>query len=385
MKAIISAGGKFHAFDLARELDERGYLERLITSYPKFETSGYGIPRGKVVSIIGKEILQRTWGMLPSAIRKKWNPQLFIHNYFDIRASRNLSPADIFVGWSAFSLLSMREAKKMGMVTLLDHGSSHIVHQRNILEEERTLCGELSNFPQQGIVDREVREFAEADYIVLPSLYAKKTFIEQGIRPEKILQVPYGANLSLFRPLPKYDNVFRVVYVGGMTLQKGVHYLLQAFSELRLPNSELLLVGGASDEIRPFFKKYEGSFSWVGAVPHRRLNRLYSQGSVFVLNSIDDGFGMVIMQAMACGLPVIATTNTGGPDIIQDGKEGYIIPIRNTEVLKERLVKLYEDKKLRDEMSFAALARVKEGFGWADYGVKIVAAYTKALEEKHAH
>ncbi|MDI6717446.1 MAG: glycosyltransferase family 4 protein [Patescibacteria group bacterium] len=379
MKIIISVGGRFHAFNLTQQLLKKNYLERLITSYPKFEVVKYGIPKEKIRTILIKEILERSWRKLPKILRNFYNPQYLLHEIFDKAAAKKLVPADIFVGWASFSLHSMMKAKEMGMKIILDEGSSHIEYRRDIVKEEYEKFGIKPELPHSKIAEKELKEYEEADYICVSSLFAKRTFLEKGISENKIIHVPYGVDLSDFRQIPKNDNVFRVIFVGGMALRKGVHYLLQSFSELNLPNSELLLVGSLTDEIKPFFKKYEGKFRWAGTVPQKNLYKYYSQSSVFVLNSIEDGFGMVIIQAMACGLPVICTENTGGPDIVRNGKDGFIIPIRDIEKLKEKLLYLYNNKKILKQMSQSAKERVSKGFTWDVYGNKIVRAYKRVL------
>lgn len=382
MKIIISVGGRFHAFNLAQQLLKKGYLERLITSYPKFEVIKYGIPKEKIKSVIVKEILERGWRKLPRFLKNIYNPQFLIHEIFDKLAAKKIEKADIFVGWASFSLHSIVNARKLGMKIILDEGSSHIEYRRDIVKEEYEKFGVKPELPHPKIVEKELKEYAEADYICVSSLFAKKTFLEKGIPEDKIIHIPYGVDLKSFKKTKKDDDVFRVVFVGAMTLRKGVHYLLQAFSELKLPNSELLLIGAITDEIRSFFKRYEGKFRWIGSIPQSELYRYYSQGSVFVLNSIEDGFGMVIIQAMACGLPVIATENTGGPDIVRDGKDGFIIPIRNVEKLKEKLSCLYNNKEILKQMGQSAKERAGERFTWDDYGEKMVKAYENIISKK---
>lgn len=379
MKVIISVGGRFHAFNLAHQLVKRDLLYKLITSYPRFEVKKYGIPSEKVDSIIIKEILERGWRKLPNFLKNIYNPQFFVSDLYDKFASRHLEKADLFVGWSSFSLHTLRKAKKMDMVTVLDHGSSHIKYQDEILREEYEKFGLKAELAHSKVIEKEIEEYQEADYIAIPSLFSERTFLERGVPHNKLIRVPYGVDLTAFRELPKDEDVFRVIYAGGMTLRKGIHYLLQAFSELKLPKAELLLIGAAMPEIKPFFKKYEGYYRWIGSVPQSELYKYYSQSSVFVLNSIEDGFGMVIIQAMACGLPVIATQNTGGPDIIRDGVHGFIIPIRDVEALKQKLLYLYEAPSLCEEMGRTAKARVQSGFSWNDYGQKMIIAYKRML------
>ncbi len=381
MKVTLSLSGRFHGFDLAAQLEKRGVLERLITSYPKFALAKYGIPPAKIRSILEKELLHRLFFYyLPPALGGGHTLEFALNEYFDRRAARYVpADTDLFVGFSNFSLRGIARAKELGAKTIVEHGSSHIAYQHDILMEEYARFDAPAPYFDPRSVEKGMREYALADAIAIPSLFAKRTFIEQGIPAEKLIHVPYGVNLGSFREFPKEDDVFRVIFVGGMSLRKGVHYLLQAFAELALPNSELLLVGSMNPEIQPFFKKYDGTFRYIGHVPQAELHRHYSQSSVFVLNSIEDGFGMVLSQAMACGLPIIATENTGAPDVVEEGKSGFIIPIRSVDALKEKLTYLYEHPAERAAMGKAAAAKMAHGFTWDDYGERMVGEYRKLL------
>lgn len=255
-------------------------------------------------------------------------------------------------------------------------------YQQAILKEEYERWGVKPELAHPKIVEKELQEYEEADYVIVPSLYVKRTFLEQGYSENKLIHIPFGVDLAQFTQVPKTDNVFRIIFTGGMTLRKGVHYLLQAYSELKLPNSELLLIGSFNEEIRPFFEKYAGQFRFVGHVPQAELYRYYSQGSVFAMCSIEEGLALVQPQAMACGLSIIATTNTGAEDIVRDGVDGYIIPIRNVEALKEKLIYLYEHPDVRARMSESARERVRSGFTWGDYGTKLVSALERITSQK---
>lgn len=385
MRVSISVGGRFHAFDLALQLLKKGFLGQLITSYPKLYTKRYGIPPEPVCSVIGKEVMKRGWDRVPASIRSLWNPDFFINTYFDRRAAKKLTSCDVFVGWANQSSRTLQKAKSFGAVTVLERGSSHIKYQNDVLRAEYERWGVRAPhhlLPHPRIIEEELREYEEADYISIPSLFVKRTFLERGFPESKLIHIPYGVDLSRFRQIPKTDDVFRVVFAGGMSLRKGVHYLLQAFSELNLPNSELLLMGGMSDEMLPFFKKYEGSYRYIGRVPQSELYKYYSQGSVFAMMSIEEGLALVQPQAMACGLPVIATTNTGAEDIVRDGRDGFIIPIRDITALKEKLIYLYENPEIRSEMGESAKERVSTGFTWDDYGKRIVEKYEECLRKK---
>jgi glycosyltransferase involved in cell wall biosynthesis len=382
MRVTVSVKGRFHAFNLAHQLYKRGHLRRLITTYPKFETAKYGIPRPHIISHLPIEIVSRLWCLTPSWLRKQCNAQFLFHNWTDRLASRSIpDDTNLFVGWSSMSLLSLRKARSLGAITVLERGSSHMKYQTNILREEYEKFGLQFRDTHPAVYEQEIQEYAEADYISIPSSFVKGTFQSQGVDEKKLIQIPYGVSLLEFPVMPKDSNKFRVIQCGALSLRKGIHYLLEAFSELNLPNTELWLIGHMQEEARPFLRKYDnGHVFHKGPYPQRELYRYYSQGSVFCLTSVEEGLAMVIPQAMACGLPIICTTNTGGEDIVRDGIDGFIIPIRDVKSLKEKLVLLYENEGLRKAMGNSARARVSSTFTWDHYGERMIESYFKLLE-----
>ena len=388
MEVIVSCGGKFHAFNLAELLDKRGHLHKLITSFysqtkgllPEFRKDKEQIALAKVITNILPSIVGRGFNKIP-VIRDLANWNYYSMEIFDNWAKDQINECDLFVGWSGFSLKSLQKAKSFGAVTVLERGSSHILFQKAILEEEYSNCGTKSKPIDYRVVEKELLEYQEADYISIPSEFVKETFIKKGFDSKKLIHVPYGVDLSNFKQIQKNDKTFRVIFLGGLTLRKGLHYLLQAFSELRLSDAELMLIGSVSTEIKPFLNKYSDSYRYVGKIPHLELYKYLSQGSVFVLPSIEEGLAMVIPQAMACGLPAICTTNTGGADIVRNDKEGFIIPIRDISALKEKILYLYENEAERKRMSELSLKRVTE-FTWDAYGENIIDKYKEIIKRK---
>lgn len=379
MRVIISVGGRFHAFFLARQLWQRDALEKLITSYPRSAAREYGIPAEKVRALVGKEVLFRIWRRLPAVLRSGYDLRFWAGELFDRQASREITACDLFIGWSGFSLRALRRARALGAVTILQRGSTHIVYQREILRREFARLGITPNLPSERTVEKELAEYGEADYIEVPSSFARRTFEEQGVAPSRIIQAGRGVDLSRFRPVPKEDDVFRIIYAGRLSIRKGVHCLLEAFSALGLAKAELWLIGDLSDEIRPFLKEYNGSFKWLGGKRESELSRYYSQGSVFVLPSLEEGLAMVQVQAMACGLPVISTPNAGAEDIIEEGREGFIIPAGDVEALKDKISRLYLDPALCRRLGRAAREKALRSHSWEDYGEMIFRLYQKLV------
>ena len=380
MKVTVSVKGRFWLFYLARELQRHGYLHRIITSYPVFETVKYGVEHDKIKSLLVHEG-DRMWRRAPRFLQSRFNPQWLSSELFDVHASHQiLEDTDIFVGLSSSSLHSLRRAKRYGAKTIVERGSTHMLHQRDVLLEEYARVGLTSQVVHAKIVEKELAEYAEADYVSIPSQFVKRTFLERGVSEDKLIHVPYGVDLAHFHPIPKEDDVFRVVHCGTLSLRKGVHYLLQAFSELELPRAELWLIGNMTDEIQSFLAEFSSSRVFhKGPFPESELHKYYSQGSVFCLASIEEGLAMVLPQAMACGLPVICTTQTGGEDMVRDGQDGFIVPIRDVEALKERILYFYSNRDACKEMGYSAQQRVKAGYTWVDYGNKMIGEYKRIL------
>jgi glycosyltransferase involved in cell wall biosynthesis len=297
-------------------------------------------------------------------------------DWFDRAAARHIPPdTEIYVGWSSKSEDGIARAQEGGATTIVERGSAHIEVQRDLLRKEYEQFGGTPNLPHPEIVEKEKREYEAADYIGVPSSFVKRTFLEEGVSESKLIQVPYGVDLDGFSPVKKEDDTFRVIYAGSMSLRKGVHYLLRAFAELDLPGAELWLLGSKRSEVAPFFKRYEDAFQHLGHKPQEELYRYYSQGSVFVLPSIEEGLAMVQVQAMACGLPLICSTNTGGEDLINEEEHGFVVPIRDVDALKGKIRWCYENQGKCREMGQSAHRRVQEHFTWSEYGKKITYQY----------
>lgn len=382
MKVIISSISRTRAFSLAEQLQKRGYLHKLIVGYfnPKKNAKGYDIDRKKVA----RNIIPIIIGHLPnrvSALRRwRFQAQYVSCELHDLWAKIQLEPSDIFVGWSSFSLHTLRRARALGAVTIVERGSTHILAQKEILEREYAQFGIRKNVVDEKVVEKELQEYEEADYISIRSTFVRRTFLEKGIPEKKLIQIPYGVSLDHFKPIPKEDKVFRVMHIGG-TFRKGTHYLLQAISELNLRKAELMLIGDIEESVEPFVQEYRGTLKVFPGVPHIELYRYYSRSSIYVLPSIEEGLAVVQVEAMACGLPVICSTNTGGEDIIRDGVDGFVVPVRDVGALKEKILYLYEHEEERKEMGRNALERAKE-VTWDRYGERMVQAYKKILSSK---
>ena len=177
--------------------------------------------------------------------------------------------------------------------------------------------------------------------------------------------------------LKKEINFFRIIYTGTVSVRKGVLYLLEVFESLNLKNSELLIIGDIDKEISDRISKYKFNpkIKFKNAVKQSELKKFYNISNLFVTCSIEEGLSMVQLQAMACGLPVICTINSGGKEIINDDIDGYVLPIRNKHLLKEKILYLYNNKHICNEMGKNAQKKATKQFSWEIYGQKAISIY----------
>ncbi len=385
MKVALSTPGKFHTFDLARELHARGALAAIFTGYPRFKLRNEGVPQELIHTFpwIQVPYMAFPWKhRLPHSIIRQW--ELLTAVPFGAWVARNLPECDLYVGLSGSGLPAGKKNHQSGARYVCDRGSAHIRVQDQLLREEH----DRWDMPFPGIdsraIAREEAEYAEADLITIPSIFAYRSFVEQGIAAKKLRLLPYGVDVSRFQPVAEpATGRFDVLFVGGMSLQKGIQYLAQAYQKISHPAKTLTFVGAPSQELIAILKMrglWPSDARVLGHMPQTELKNVMSRSHVLVLPSIQDGFGMVMAQAMACGCPVIASRNTGGEDLFSDGREGYIVPIRDVDALVERLQHLADHPEARTAIGQQALGRVRGFGGWRDYGEKAMTIYREVLQ-----
>ena len=371
MKISTSINGRFYFFDLAKQLAKKSSLGQLITSYPYFKVKEWGIQREQVRSIVFIEIGNRLLRKLKLSSANSELVMKRIYGFFSYLILDRKIDVFIFFAGNGFNSKLVKTLKNNNVLCIAEDGSSHMLEQIKLIEDEwRTLGIHNETVQPKALLRETLLEYELADYIAVPSSFVKRTFIKHGVCESKIFVNPYGVDLSNFRQVRKDDKVFRVIFCGGLTIRKGSHYLLQAMYELDLENFEFWHIGGVAEEMKFYVEKYKSDkIIYKGTQPQSELYKYYSQGSVFVLPSIEEGLALVQLQAMACGLPLICSTNTGGEDLItKDGVEGFVIPIRNVDAIKEKILFLNSNPEKCAEMGRAAKRVVSEGFSWDDYG-----------------
>jgi alpha-maltose-1-phosphate synthase len=378
VKVSVGSPSRFSTFDLSIQLLNRGVLEDMYTAYPmmKVDRQLQSHTRSRPWMLLAREACSRL-GL--SVIAGRLNVPFMTG--FDKWTAKVLRRCDVYHCLAGFGLRTHRLAReRYGAVTVCDRGSTHILQQEQILQEEYQRWG--LRFPgiPKAIIERELEEYQLCDVIVVPSGFAERSFADNGVPLNKVRRLPFGVDLEMFRPLPKDDSVFRVFFAGRIGLRKGIGYLLQATAQLAAKGAvEVWLAGDVEPEVRALVARRSEKVRLLGQLPRAHLKWYYSQASVFVLPSVEEGLAMVLAQAMACGVPVITTPNSGAEDIMTNGVEGFIIPPRDPEAIEDRLNRLIQDPGLRSQMASAALARANALRGWDDYGQRAISAYERLL------
>jgi starch synthase len=369
--------GRFHHFNLARQILKRGHGLKLFTSNPLSRVDADLRPFARTRPVY--RIPFAVGGRLGFSSRLYWLDEILLKDLaMWLTRSLDMGWTDIFHAMDGAGPKAGRFVKSQGKVWICDRPCTHILTQKEILVEEHKHWGIPPPQFSTDRLERCVAEYEEAHAVTVPTQFAKRTFVKHGVASERVFVCPYGVDLSEFRPAAKRDDVFRAIFVGQVTVRKGIGYLLEAIEPLvRHQRVELWIVGEIDPRMRPLLDRYKGVFAYKGVSPRQDLWQLYSQASVLVLPSVEEGLALVQAQAMACGVPVISTTNTGAEDLFTDGVEGFIVPIREPAAIREKLERMIDNNELRDKMAAAALERVKSLGGWDRYGECVEAVYKK--------
>jgi starch synthase len=388
MPITFVLGPGHHGAEMVDQLASRGAVERVFQMWPRLTITDREPTSGRIIrvrAVPGYGLLSHAvwaaWRRLP--VRKEHDhPRTLLYAIYDRVVSLALGRPEIFWGWSQVSEHALRRARARGAVTVLEHPMLYIDHWQALMREEYSRHGEgvdhfYSLFPE-AVVARMKREYAEADRIVVASSLAEETFVRAGVPREKMITIPYGVDTELFRPAVNASpsTTFRVLYVGRLELLKGVHYLLEAWNRLALTDARLTLVGMVLPEIHPVLARGSGpSVRRLEPVKRTDLPLLYADADAVVTPSLGEGFGLTIIEAMSCGVPVIATEDSAARDVITDGVDGFRIPIRDVETLADRLRWCHGHRQELREMGKRARQSVVAGYRLSHYGDRLHGFY----------
>ena len=372
MKVVYTAPNRAHHYRYASSLNKANFLLAFVSGFPRLS------PRANIRELKQKlfraDIFQTVY-LLSLKIRasKKTSDYLAYLAKIeqDIACKKFLKNADVFVFYNGNGLSSCNYANKIGKITVVEVVNSHVEYQEDLLREEH----ESLNLPWEPFhkkdKERRLKEYDAADYILLPSEFVKNTFLAKGFPEEKLLKVPYGFTVPVQIDSSTITEhaTFNVLYVGSVSVRKGIRYLIEAFKMLEIPNKKLTIVGPVDQISGIEDLEITDDIVFAGVLKGAELEKAYQAADVFCLPTIEDGYGLVLGEALSYGLPLITTTNSGGLDLIAEGKEGFIVPIRNSLAIYEKLKLLSGDIELLGKMKLAALGKAASMNGWEASGI----------------
>jgi glycosyltransferase involved in cell wall biosynthesis len=281
--------------------------------------------------------------------------------------------------------LSFREARRRGLHTFYDLPIGYWRAARTLLLDEAarepewaaTLTG---NHDSSAKTERKDAELALADVVFVASSFTRRTLGEASAFKGTVVVVPYGA--PTFTPAmpaaaPVPAKKLRVLFVGGLGQRKGLSYLFAACRQVRSAVT-LTVIGQKPLEPCPVLDRELAAVRWIPGCPHQQILAEMAAHDVFVFPSLFEGFGLVLLEALAMGLPVITTPHTAGPDLIHEGVEGFIVPIRDSAAIAVHLELLHREPARLADMSRQARLRARE-FSWASYEETLAACVGQAL------
>jgi len=348
---MLLTGPKFVMFDIARSLYASGNLEKIMTSYPISKLLSENLPRNKIESHPFYQITAFTlekFKLKSSSIHE----YISIHNlkHLDNNCSKQVGNSNL-ISMSSIGLKTARIVKKRGNTFMLNRFSHHILVQKKILEEQSSIWGWQETLPSQFSIDRELEEYQLADKIIVPSRVSYESFKNQGIDMGKVFVNPFP--LITWKVLANHLPKKNLLFVGNVSLRKGFPSLIQAFNLLNMPGVKLHVAGVYSGSFIRYLKKKSLSFDNIifhGPVATDKLKNLYNQCDVLVLPSLEDGWGMVVNEAIAYGCIPVVSNGSGASDQIKNGVNGFVFESGNVSQLAHYIIKAMGNTELRESM-----------------------------------
>jgi glycosyltransferase involved in cell wall biosynthesis len=321
----LAVAGKFHAFHLASAFAQLSRLRALYTAHPQF-VPPVGVSRASYhnrLDLAAWTALSRFWNLGYSGERKS--------EIFDGWLTRKLlcKAPGILHSWNGSSLNTFKALKGTEWLLCVERSCPHNGFQFNLLVEEGNEIG-IPHRQDMHALDNALEELHLADIIVAPSLYSARSYTD----PKLITKVrvnPLGGNVK-YKERPAKPTTFRILMVGNSFLRKGTHYLIEAMQYIPDASAELWIRGDVPEQYRRRIK--DSRITIFPPLSRDHLQNLYLSADVFVQPSIDEGFGMTVLEALGYGLPLVVTDHVGAADLLNE-QVSVKVPVRNVRALAD--------------------------------------------------
>jgi glycosyltransferase involved in cell wall biosynthesis len=283
---------------------------------------------------------------------------------------------------------TFRVASARGWTTFYDLPIAYWETSQRLLHEEAqrwpewepTLVGTRDSREK---LERKTEELELADVVLCPSQFVLDSLPAEARLNKTCVVAEFGsprvARFKNEKSQRDAGGTLRVLFAGSLTQRKGLADLFAAMKLLKRRDVELVVMGAPVAPLE-FYRRQYGEFRYEAPRPHNEVLELMHSCDVFVLPSIVEGRALVQQEAMACGLPLIVTANAGGEDLIEEGRTGFLVPIRSPQLLAEKINWCADHREALPEMGAAARAKAAE-YSWDAYGKKILRAVRTALEK----
>ncbi len=346
VEVAFAATNPCHVYDLALELNSRGALSAYLSGYPRWklaESSGMPIrsKAGPTLATYGLLKLAPRWAASVQRELFAWQDQQF--DDWAAKQVASLERTDFLHGLPGQCAATFAAAKSRGIKTVLNHASGPVAIQERLVAEEFRAAGlqapSASHDPDEAAATLRQQEYEWADFHLAASQVVKRQLIESGVEAEKIGVVPYGADGEIFYRAPQAPDAFQVLFAGTLCLRKGLRYLFTALEQASEPDWNVKLAGHVLPEAQPFLQAFRPRccVEQTGPVGQGTLAIWMRQSSVLVLPSVEEAFGLVVVQALSSGLPCIVSDRVGAGDLIVHRENGSIVPFGDVEALIEEL------------------------------------------------
>jgi glycosyltransferase involved in cell wall biosynthesis len=358
-------------------LDRHGVLQKFHTTIA-FGQRSVDVARYKIRQHPHREILR----LLGQRLRQDW----LIHHEsgwasvdavaqeFDRNVSKSLVEGCGVYCYEDSALATFRAAGRMGIKRYYELPILYFEASQKLLREEAARYPEweptlLATRDSDAKLERKSAELQLAELVICPSRWVQRS-LPPGIRS---LIAEYGC------PTPQALNRRRreksrlkVLFVGAMTQRKGLADLFLAMKSLNRADVELMILGRPLVSFA-FYRQSYPNFVYQAPRPVAQIRDLMLSCDVLVLPSIVEGRAMVQMEALSCGLPIVVTPNAGAEDLVEQGRTGFLVPIRAPETLAERLNWIADHRDWADDMRSVILEKARQS-GWQRYTDKVLSA-----------
>lgn len=364
--------------DPARFFAQKGWL-RVYATWNRRGTDGIPADKTRLMPLLG--LVAYAAARLCSSYRGEAF-RFALYPLYDAWVKTLLRPGDHMLSSYAYANACFRWVRRHGGKTFLDGGNSHPENFWEILSAEHERWKAPVPPVPPFLHRRSMAMMKEVDYVIAPSHFVADSFLRRGFHPSRIMYVPYVTDLQNFRPggARPAGRPLTIINTGSLSLRKGTPYLLEAFVQIRrvVPDARLLLTRQISNSIPSVLRQYQSlPIEWADTLKPPELCLRLQSADIFILPSLEDGYARTVAEAMACGLPVIVTPNTGASDLVQEGVNGSIVPIRDARAISEKTLGWWD--KIQRGWSPALSSGYQASLSWDRFEKNFSDALTRVV------